>query len=84
VNTMDNDAAPAQPNERTLTLAIGGMSCDGCVASVTRVLSRLPGVRVLEVAVGSAKIATAPQFPEADLTRAIEKAGFTPGPIQPT
>jgi copper chaperone CopZ len=76
------DKGVGQEAERNLTIAIGGMSCDGCVASVTRVLSRLQGVRVLKVAVGSVTIATAPQFLEADLTRAIEKAGFTPGPIQ--
>ena len=28
----------------TVTLKVEGMSCGGCVASVTRVLSALPGV----------------------------------------
>ncbi len=77
-------------SERTLSIEIDGMSCDGCVASVTRVLSRLPGVRVLKVAVGSAQVAVdaptgdvdATASRERDLAGAIEKAGFTTRGIQ--
>ena len=42
-----------RPVMRSLTIEIDGMSCDGCVASVTKVLSRVPGVRVDGVAVGA-------------------------------
>ncbi len=69
--------------ERNLSIAIAGMSCDGCVASVTRVLSRVPGVRVVKVAVGSADVAAEERVADAELTRAIEKAGFAAGAIQP-
>jgi copper chaperone CopZ len=72
-------------SERTLSIEIDGMSCDGCVASVTRVLSRLPGVRVLKVAVGSAQVAVdlaTTASHEKDLTGAIEKAGFATRGIQ--
>jgi copper chaperone len=63
--------------QRELSIAIDGMSCDGCVASMKKVLSRLPGVQVDGVAVGSARVlldeakATPP-----DVVRAIEKAGY--------
>jgi copper chaperone CopZ len=64
--------------ERNVSIAIDGMSCDGCVASVKRVLSRIAGVRVLDVAVGSANvIVEGDSASDADLLRAIEKAGFT-------
>jgi Cu+-exporting ATPase len=64
----------------TVSIAIGGMTCGGCVASVNRVLSRLPGVTVLGVEVGSARVAL-DGVPEQDVLRAIEKAGFTPGAV---
>jgi copper chaperone CopZ len=67
--------------ERNLSIAIGGMSCDGCVAGVTRVLSRMAGVRVVKVAVGSAEVAAEERVADGDLTRAIEKAGFEAGAI---
>jgi len=35
------------PNRRILTVT--GMICDGCVASATRVLSRVPGVNDVDV-----------------------------------
>jgi copper chaperone CopZ len=63
--------------ERTLSIDIDGMSCDGCVASVTKVLGRLPGAHVERVAVGSARVAVADGTSDQDVVRAIEKAGFT-------
>jgi copper chaperone CopZ len=69
-------------SERSVSIDIGGMSCDGCVASVTRVLSRLPGVRVVKVAVGSAELSAPDTVRDADLTAAIEKAGFQVGGIR--
>lgn len=43
------------------TIAIEGMSCGHCVASVKGALGRLDGVEVQEVEVGSAKVAYDPQ-----------------------
>ncbi len=60
---------------QTVTIKIGGMTCDGCVRSVSNVLSKVPGVRVREVKVGSATVDV-----DGDATpakAAIEKAGFT-------
>ncbi len=61
-------------SDRSLSIDVGGMSCDGCVASVTRVLSRIAGVRVLGVTVGNARVSTS--VPDATLAAAIQKAGF--------
>ncbi len=68
-------------SERSLSIDIGGMSCDGCVASVTRVLSRIAGVRVLGVTVGNARVST-DGVPDATLAAAIQKAGFQVGQIR--
>ena len=43
------------------TIAIQGMSCGHCVASVKGALGRLDGVEVQEVKVGSATVAYDPQ-----------------------
>jgi len=59
------------------TIRIDGMSCGGCVASVTKALARLPLERDADVQIGSARVA----YDEAELSRAtiieaIEDAGF--------
>jgi copper chaperone CopZ len=61
--------------ETNLSIEIDGMSCEGCVASVKSVLARIPGLRVQTVAVGKA-VVSLEGATEADVLRAIEKAGF--------
>jgi len=63
----------------TVTLKVEGMSCGGCVASVTRVLRALPGVADATVSLqaGTAQVS----FDEARtdqtaLRAAIEGAGY--------
>jgi copper chaperone len=63
----------------TTTIKVGGMSCGGCVKSVTNVLSALPGVAKAEVTLtpGEARV----EFDPAQATRermlqAVEDAGF--------
>jgi copper chaperone len=60
------------------TIAIQGMSCGHCVASVKGVLGQLNGVEVQEVTVGSAKVSYDPQVvtPET-IAQAIEEQGYT-------
>ena len=63
----------------TITLKVSGMSCGGCVASVTRALRALPGVAEVTVALepGTATISFDPQrtgLPA--LKRAVEDAGY--------
>lgn len=63
----------------TITLKVNGMSCGGCVASVTRVLRAVPGVETVAVALepGTATVSFDPQrtSPPA-LKRAVEDAGY--------
>jgi copper chaperone len=62
-----------------MSLRIAGMSCGGCVSSVRNALTRLPGVQVRQVDVGSATVAYDPNVisPES-VRRAIVNAGFEP------
>ena len=58
-------------------LTIQGMSCGGCVASVKRVLGRMPGVQVGDVKVGSAQVTIdEARVSEDALRAAIDAAGF--------
>jgi copper chaperone CopZ len=61
------------------TLSITGMTCGGCAASVTRVLTKLDGVASAQVdlAAANAKVSFDPQVVNLDdLKRAIQGAGF--------
>lgn len=64
---------------QTVELNIGGMTCGGCVKSVTKVLSETDGVASAQVDLDSAKASV--QFnPDktnvATLISAVEEAGF--------
>ncbi len=66
----------------TTTIKVGGMTCGGCTASVTRVLTGLPGVAKADVQLtpGQATVVFDPrQVTRADLCAAIDDAGFEPG-----
>ena len=59
------------------TFTISGMSCGGCVNSVTRVLRSVPGIEPLHVEVGQAKVRIDPAQASVDAAKqAIERAGF--------
>lgn len=63
----------------TLQLKIEGMHCDGCVRSVTRMLSSIPGVDRVEVSLtgNSADLSYDPaKTGVAEFRRAVERAGF--------
>lgn len=63
----------------TTRIDIGGMTCGGCVASVTRVLKAVPGVHDVDVTLdpGRATISYDPtQTGVPVLTQAIEDAGY--------
>ena len=58
---------------------VGGMTCSGCVRSVTNVLQALPGVETAQVSLeqGAATVSFDPQQTNlATLKQAIEEAGF--------
>lgn len=61
------------------TIKVKGMSCQGCVKSVTRVLQELPGVSKAEVSLerGEASVAyDASAVGLESMKKAIEDAGF--------
>lgn len=60
------------------TVVIAGMSCGGCVNSLTRVLKVVPGVEPLHIEVGKARLKVdADVATPAVITAAVERAGFT-------
>lgn len=63
----------------TMELKIEGLHCDGCVKSVTRMLSAIPGVEHVEVSLAGGKADLrydAAKSGPADFRRAVERAGF--------
>lgn len=62
-----------------ITLTVTGMTCGGCVGSVQRVLSAIPGVQSAEVTLipGQARVMFDPaRTDRAALVQAITAAGF--------
>lgn len=64
----------------TVELKVEGMDCEGCVKSVSRMLSGLPGVEKVDVSLEAGK-ATVSYDPAksglADFKRAVQRAGYT-------
>ena len=63
----------------TVELQVEGMDCQGCVKSVTRMLSALPGVSGVDVSLeqGRARVTYDPaRAGVADFKRAVERAGY--------
>lgn len=63
----------------TVTMKVGGMTCMGCVGSVTRVLQGVKGVGAVHVSLESAKaeVQYDPALANRDALRAaVESAGF--------
>lgn len=61
------------------TIKVGGMTCGGCTASVTKVLSELPGVAQVDVQLtpGQATVVFDPaRVMRAALCAAVDAAGF--------
>jgi copper chaperone len=63
----------------TVQLKIEGMTCSGCVNSVTRTLQSVPGVEKVDVSLADSR-ATVTYDPAkagvADFKRAVERAGY--------
>lgn len=68
---------------KTHDLKIEGMSCGHCVMSVKKELSKLDGVLVQNVQIGSAQVQVDEQkVGEQDLRRAVDEAGYMVVAIQ--
>ena len=58
------------------TFTIQGMSCGGCVNSLTRVLKSVPGIEPLKIEVGKAHLRLDERASSQAVKDAIERAGF--------
>ncbi len=59
-----------------MSLTIAGMHCAGCVKSVTRVLSAVPGVTGATVDLAQGKAEVTGTAPRAALAEAVKAAGY--------
>ncbi len=67
----------AQPGEAVaIELAVTGMVCDGCAATVTRVLKQVPGVVDARVDLASGHASVRTSSPVQALLAAVRAAGF--------
>lgn len=63
----------------SVTLKVKGMHCDGCAATIQALIERIGGVRKVAVSFGDDEarvLYDSRSTTEAQLTAAIEKAGF--------
>lgn len=59
------------------TFTISGMSCGGCVNSLTRVLKSVPGIEPLKIEVGKAQLRLDPDRVSSQTVKdAVGRAGF--------
>jgi copper chaperone len=58
------------------TFTITGMSCGGCVGSLTRVLAAVPGIEPIAVEVGQARVRLAEPATTQTVKDAVARAGF--------
>jgi copper chaperone CopZ len=67
--------SPTRPER--VTLEISGMSCGHCVRAVSDALTKLPGLSVESVEIGSARVALDPEVASTDVVvDAIRLAGY--------
>ena len=70
-----SSTTPTRPER--VTLEISGMSCGHCVRAVSDALTKLPGVSVESVEIGSARVELDPEVASSDvLADAIRLAGY--------
>jgi copper chaperone len=63
----------------TVELKVEGMDCDGCVKSVTRMLSGVPGVTSVDVSLAEARARVTYDPAKANVAamkKAVERAGY--------
>ena len=63
----------------TVELKVEGMDCEGCVKSVTRMLSGVPGVHTVEVSLAEARAKVTYDPAQANvpaMKKAVERAGY--------
>lgn len=63
-------------NTTEKTFTIQGMSCGGCVNSLTRVLKSVPGIEPIKIEVGKAHVRLDERATSDTVREAVERAGF--------
>jgi copper chaperone len=63
------------------TVEVGGMHCPKCVASVTKVLSEIPGLSNVSVDLAKGVASFDGDASDDAIKAAIDKIGFVPGSI---
>ena len=58
------------------TFTIQGMSCGGCVNSLTRVLKSIPGIEPIKIEVGKAHVRLDERVTSQAVRDAVDRAGF--------
>lgn len=58
------------------TFTIQGMSCGGCVNSLTRVLKSVPGIEPIKIEVGTAHLRLSDAVTSQTVKDAVARAGF--------
>ena len=58
------------------TFTIQGMSCGGCVNSLTRVLKAVPGIEPVTIEVGKARLRLDERVTSQTVKDAVARAGF--------
>jgi len=59
---------------------VTGMTCDGCKASVERVVKRIPGVTGVSVSLADGKLVVEGSADDAAIASAVKKAGYEAHP----
>ena len=67
---------PEKNDDRTVVLSILGMTCSGCANTVTRVLSRVPGVSSAKVDLTTGRAVVTGEARSEELVAAVQAAGY--------
>lgn len=67
---------PASNAQSDRVLAVSGMTCQGCVNAVTRVLSKVPGAQGVEVNLEAGRAVVHGDADPQALVAAVRKAGY--------
>lgn len=77
-STTSNTSGPARQ------FAIEGMTCEGCVQTITAALKAIPGVKSAEVSLQDKKavvVADEAEVPASQIEAAVSKAGYKATPL---
>jgi len=65
-----------EKDDGSVVMSISGMTCSGCANTVTRILSRVPGVIGVNVDLGSGRATVIGEVRSAALIAVVQAAGY--------